>query len=391
MKIIIGSESFAPNISGVAVHAELLASNLCKAGHTVYVFAPSRKYASGYDPGTEKYKIFRLKSVVNPFREGFRVAFLPSRDVEREVRRIKPDLIHLQDPTSICSALLKIGRKMNIPVVATNHFSLKYVTSYLKFLKPLHPQIHYILGKYLSGFYNKTSPVFCPTETVKKELQEWGVKTKIEAISNGVDLGRFFSYSAPSTIREKYHLPINKTVLYVGRIDKDKSIEVLVNAIPMIAKKSNAHFIFAGLGDEIPKMQTLAKKLGVSNLVSFLGRIDHESEDLPLIYQTADVFCIPSTIETQSIVTLEAMASGLPVVAANSGALPELVRDGQNGYLFKPGDSEGLAKKVISILNSPTAAKKMSAVSLQIVSGHAILQSLAKIIANYEEILASHK
>jgi len=292
MKIVIGSESFLPNISGVAVHAKLLAENMAKKGHEVYVFAPSSNFKSFYENSNGEYRVFRLRSMPNPFREGFRVALLPGADIAREIKRIQPDIVHLQDPTSICSSLLKSARKNKIPVVVTNHFSLEYVISYLGLLRPVHNQIRYILMRYLSNFYNKCDYIFCPTETVKKELMKWKINKPIQAISNGVDLERFFSYSSPTQIRLKYHLPMNPIVLYVGRINIDKNLETIIRAIPYVLKKINAHFLFVGGGDDLPKISKLANKLGVERQVTFLGSIDHGSEDLPQIYQIAKVFNI---------------------------------------------------------------------------------------------------
>lgn len=234
MKIIIGSESFTPNISGVAISTELLAENL-----------------SNY------------------------------------------------------SGLKAIVKRKKIPLVIINHFGLDYVISYLRWLKPIHPIIKKILTAYLVKFYNSCDEVICPTETVKQELSKWGIKTPITAISNGVDLARFFSYSSPVSIRLKFHLPINPIVLYLGRIDKDKSIEVLMKAMPKVIKETNAHFVIAGIGDELPKIKKLAEE----------------------IYQISTVFAISSAIEIQSIDILEAMVTGLPIVAAHAGALPELVKN----------------------------------------------------------------
>ena len=391
MKIVIGSESFIPNISGVSVHAELLAENLASSGHDVFVFAPSRSGKTYFEKSSKGYNILRLRSMPNPFRKGFRVALFPKKAVFSEVLRIKPDIVHLQDPTSICTSLLKAARKNNIPIIITNHFSLEYIISYIRLLKPFHAQIRKILMMYLSNFYNKTNYVFCPTETIKKELLSWGVKTPIEAISNGVDLERFFSYSSPSTIRLKYHLPINPIVLYVGRINVDKNIKVLINAMPEVLKETDAHFVLVGGGDDLPKMKRMAQKLGIMREVTFLGPIDYKSQDLPQIYQIASLFAISSPIETQSIVTLEAMASGLPIVAANAGALPELVKNNQNGYLFDPKSSEEMAKKMIKILKNESHSSKMKINSLKSVSKHQIEECFAKITKKYDEVCAAFK
>lgn len=391
MKIVIGSESFIPNISGVSVHAELLAQNLAKSGHKVFVFAPSDSYKTYRDNKTADYTIIRIKSVPNPFRKGFRFGFLPQGDVSREIDKIKPDLVHLQDPTSICTALLKTATSRKIPIVVTNHFSLGYVISYLPFLKPFHGVIKKILQSHLTKFYNKCDYIFCPTETVKADLMKWNITKPIQAISNGVDLERFFSYSSPDAIRLEYHLPINPIVLYVGRMNVDKNLETIISAIPYVLKKINAHFLFVGGGDDLPKIIKQAKKLDVERQVTFLGPVPHDSEDLPQIYQVASIFAIASTIETQSIVTLEAMASGLPMVAANSGALPELVKDGVNGFLFPAKDPEIMADKIIKILLNDKLALNMKKAALTSVSKHQIQDCLALIENKYKEICGDIK
>jgi len=390
MKIIIGSESFTPNISGVAISTELLAENLSKIGHEIYVFSPSETYRTDWEK-YKKFQILRLKSIPNPFRKGFRVAALSKKDIAKAVERIKPDVIHLQGPTSICSGLKAIAKRKKIPLVIINHFSLDYVISYLRWLKPIHPIIKKILTAYLVKFYNSCDEVICPTETVKQELSKWGIKTPITAISNGVDLARFFSYSSPVSIRLKFHLPMNPIVLYVGRIDKDKSIEVLMKAMPKVIKETNAHFVIAGIGDELPKIKKMAEEMGMEQVIHFLGRVDHQSSDLEEIYQISTVFAIPSAIETQSIVTLEAMAAGLPIVAANAGALPELVKNGENGYLFKPGDSDLMAKDIITILSDEKLIEKMKKRSLEIISDHQASKSFEKVEEVYEKVIQENQ
>lgn len=387
MKIIIGSESFAPNISGVATAAELLAKTLSKEGHKVWVMAPSRTQKSHVDNSFKEFTVIRLRSIKNPFRKGFRVTLLPGKEIAKWVDEIKPDIIQLEDPTSICSQLLRAAKDRDIPVVVTNHFSLDYVISYLKWLKPFHPQLKYILKIYLSGFYNQCDYVTCPTQTVKDDLLHWGVKSPIVPISNGVDLDRFFAHSDLTEIYHKHHLPINPTVIYLGRVDKDKRIEVFIKMIPHVLKKFNAHFTIAGMGDEVPNMKKLARKLGVEREISWIGWIDRNTDEFAQIIQTATVFAIPSPIETQSIVTMEAMASGLPVVGANAGALPELIKDGENGYLFERDNSEDMADKIVKILKDKKLQEKMSKASLEFINIHQVGNCFDKIMKLYDELI----
>jgi glycosyltransferase involved in cell wall biosynthesis len=306
--------------------------------------------------------------------------------VRELVARFQPDLIHLQDPVAICKNLLKAAKKHKIPVVITNHFSLDYILAYVASLRLLHPVMRKMLSSHLAKFYNRCDCVLCPTETVKKDLQAMGVRRPIEAISNGVALERFYAYQPPHSIRLKYHLPRNPLVLYVGRIDKDKSLEVLLQAVPKVVEETNAHFVLVGNGTVLPKLKKMVEKQSLERFVSFLGPIQHDSEALPGIYQSATVLLIPSAVETQSIVTLEAMASGLPIVAARAGALPELVEDGVNGFLFPPDDAEEAAKETINILQNPVLAQQMGEKSLKMVAAHRIEESFRRIKRVYEEV-----
>lgn len=370
LKIILGTESFPPNISGAAIYTHLLTKYLAQKGHKIWVLTPLVEKRS---LDKENFKVISLPSFPNPFRRGFRVAFLPRVRIAKIVKEIKPDLIHLHSPVSICSSLLKIGQRERIPVVATHHFSLEFVLSYLGWLKLFSPFVRKVLCFYLSRFYNQCALVLIPTKTVARDLKNFGVISPLKVISHGVDLKRFSSLKSDflkAKIRTQFGLEAKPIVLYLGRIDVDKNIETLIGAIPFVLKKKGAHFIFVGSGDKVEFFKNLAKQKGLKNSVSFLGPIPHESPDLPKIYQMADIFVNPSAIETQSLVVLEAMATGLPIVAANSGALPEIVRNGKNGFLFPAIDSSFLAQKIIILLKDEKLAKKMGKESLKMVTPH---------------------
>lgn len=386
MKIIIGSESFAPSISGVATATEVMATGLAKIGYQVYIFAPDHPQANDKN---YNFQVLRFRSRPNPFRKGFMVAHNPKKEVFRRVLEIKPEIIHLQDPTNIGTGLLKAGQKLKIPIVISNHFSLDYLISYVNYLKPIHSLMKFGLRKYLASYYNHCDWVVCPTETIKKDLLFWGVNKPIEAISNSIDLERFYSFVDLRDFYLKYHLPQNPIVLYVGRIDQDKNLDVLIRAIPLVLEKVNVHFVIAGSGQDLEKLQKLTRDLKIDQETSFLGWIDHYSEDLPRLYQAAEVFVMPSPCETQSIVVMEAMAAGLPIVGARSGALPELIDDQNNGFLFNPKDNQDLAAKIIKICQNEDLKAKMRKNSLQVISGQQFHQSIEKIKKVYEKVLAN--
>lgn len=387
LRILIGSESFYPNVSGVAVSAWNLAAYLAGHGHEVAVMAPSTRLADDYEKYPEGFCVFRFLSVPNPFRSGFRVTMHPYKRILNAVKDWKPDVIHLEDPASICSCLAKAGDLYNIPVVISHHFTLDYILSYFRFLKPLHQYSRRQLSRYLRNFYNRCQHVICPSETVEKWLISIGVYAPITVISNGVNLQRFFNYESPVAIRFNLGLPDLPIVLYVGRIDLDKRLNILLEAVPLVLKNHPACFVLCGGGNLLERLKKRILQEGLNEHVVFWGQLDHNDDNLPRLYQLASCFVMPSCIETQSIVTMEAMAAGLPVVAADSGALPELVSDGETGFLFKPNNAYDLAEKISQLLDNPEMAEHMGHVAMKKILKHDINLNLQNVVKVYERVV----
>ena len=236
MRIMIGSESFHPNISGVAAAARAMAAYLAGQGHQVLVLAPSQNNKDDKETYPEGFEVCRLASIPNPFRQGFRVTVFPRRQVRSIVAQWQPQIIHLEDPASICSCLQGAGRAAGIPIIISHHFTLDYVVSYLRYFKPLHQPVRRYLTRRTARFYNDCRQVICPTETVAEWLHSVGVTAPIAVVSNGVNLDRFFSYSNPVGIRSHFNLPVLPIVLYVGRVDQDKHLPTLIEAIRLNEK-----------------------------------------------------------------------------------------------------------------------------------------------------------
>ena len=393
MKIILAAESFLPNISGVSVVTDTLANNLVKAGHSAHVFCPGDENKTYRDKAFQNYPVIRFRSIKNPFRQGFRITSTSKKELRKMVEEIGPDLIHLQDVATIGTMLRDIGNELGIPVILTNHFSLEFALSYVKFgwLRPISKSL---LIDYLVRFHNKCDLVITPTETIAKQIRSWGVKTPVLGISNGILHSRFLVNLGKEYIdnfKKRFHLPENKIVLYTGRIDKDKSVDIIIKAVPDVVKETNAHFVFAGTGDLIPVMEGLAEKLDVRKDVTFLGKLDKESTDFVALYKSANVFTIASLIETQSLVTLEAMSAGLPIVAVNFNALPELVKNGENGFLFYPGKSKELAKRLIEILKNDELAAKMGKRSVELSAKHEMSKAFDHLLLVYREVIKQKK
>lgn len=391
MKIVIGTESFSPNVSGVAIFAERLAEFLARNNVSTYIFAPSPNAKTFWEKKHKNLEILRLASISNPFRRTNRLSLLPKKRIFVEIERLKPDLIHIQDPGAISTGLVAKARLDKIPVIATNHFSLEFILSYVKSLKFAHPLFSYFLKRYFANFYNRCSLITTPSQTAADLIKNWGFRTPLKVLSNGIDLERFHPADSKSETRRKFNLPDKPIILYSGRVDKDKSVDVLVRAMAVVLKKIPAHLFFVGSGERIEEIKNLVRELGLESNVTFQGWINYKSADFPLIYQTADLFASASTIETQSIVMLEALASGLPIVASAAGSFPEFVKDGENGFLFPVGDENKMAQRVIEVLEDKKLRAVLCRGSRFKAEEHESNRCLERFLFTYKEIIKNYR
>jgi glycosyltransferase involved in cell wall biosynthesis len=210
--------------------------------------------------------------------------------------------------------------------------------------------------------------VTTPTRRAAELLEKAAGVSDVLAISCGIDASKFANATPTSN-----QVP---RVLFLGRLDYEKHIHNLLKAVAMLPKKLNTQVEIVGDGGERKHLEDLALELGIAKQVTFLGHITEE--ELPKAYERATVFAMPSIAELQSIATMEAMATGRPVVAANAMALPHLVHDGDNGYLFEPDNVQEFSEKLKKILTADEVElERLSENSLHLIQSHDIERTLA--------------
>lgn len=368
MKILLATESYWPNADGGAFFERRLVLGLAQRGNEVAVWAPGSKFKS-YIEVDGTYPIYRERSIVFLINKKYRVSFMPFWHARHVIEREKPDVIHIHNCSLIGLSALFWARRKGIPVVATNHFMPENALLNFKGIDALYNSLHRLIWSYLVWFHNRVDFVTSPTPTAVKLLTDHGLRAPAEAISNGIDTNVFKSGLDATAVKEKYGIKNDRpVVLYVGRLDGEKRLDLIVSAIPLIKKQQKLQVVFCGFGNAMDSLKQQAKRLGVEDDLLFTGYI--EEEDKPLVYNAADVFVISSPAELQSIVTLEAMASGLPVVAVDVAALKELCHDGENGFLFPRDDVPALADRIQRILSDKSLAKRFSEESKRIVHDH---------------------
>lgn len=204
-----------------------------------------------------------------------------------------------------------------------------------------------------------------------------------EAISCGIEVDRYRRASEDAQRSGESHVP---TVLFVGRLDQEKRVDEVLRAFAALPAELPARIQIIGDGDRRSALHKLAHQLRLGpDRVCFSGFVDDEA--LLRAYGAADIFCMPGVAELQSLVTLEAMAAGKPIVAADAMALPHLVRNGRNGWLFTPGNVGELTSRLHTLLADPALPARMGHYSQQLVAKHAQSDTLDRFEDVYDRIL----
>lgn len=350
MRIGFFTDGYKPLINGVSTTVEDLKDSLVEKNHEVYVVAPQFPKYKETDP-----KIFRLKSFRLYRNPELRLSYMFPDRIFQKVLGIDFDIIHGFSGGSIPALGLALAKFKRKPYVFTYNTRLTHYTHYFLGGKIIRPKA---VEKVVELYCNVCNHVIAPADYVKKELIAFGVKKPITVIPNGVNTKRF-KPGESDYLRKKLGIPKeDKIVVYVGRVAKEKSIDFLVNVFEEVLKKSkNVHFVIVGDGPERKNLEKLIQRLKISDRIFLMGFVEHR--DLGKIYQSGDVFVFSSKTETQGMVVLEAMASGLPVLTVKDKVFAEFIQNGVDGFMVEKKESV-FAKKLTEILDDEELRKKIS-------------------------------
>jgi glycosyltransferase involved in cell wall biosynthesis len=358
MRILIGADTYAPHVNGASSFAQRLASALT-ARHEVHVVCPATGYRSSSRTTGSGIVEHRVRSLPVPRHPGFR--FCPPVGLRAHARQIlddvDPDVVHVQSHFPLCRALVEAAHERGLFVIATNHFMPENLVHYLPIGASGRSAVHEWAWRDAARVLGKANVVTAPTPYAAALATVSGVPGPVLPVSCGIDLTRFRMHAPAAEFRLRYGVADRPTVTYVGRLDAEKNLDVLVRAFATVRRSFDAQLLLVGTGAERRALRALAEDLGVAAQVTFTGFVP--DEDLPSAYAATTVFVSPGTAELQSLVTLEAMACGRPVLGADAAALPHLVQDGETGYLFPPGDSRALADRLLAVLGDPEQAQEM--------------------------------
>lgn len=308
LRLAFFTEIYHPVVNGVVASVDALAGGLRSRGHEVYCFAP---HMPGYVEADGP--VLRMPSLPLPMRTAYRLTLplVSRRNRNGIIKRLS--LIHAHSPFVTGWMGLRYARRYGMPLVYTYHTQLEAYAHYV----PFEPNAtRFAASRLTRTFANQADAVVVPTPAMGAHLRELGVTTRIEVVPSGIDVAHFGKGRRDEMLRRRLGLrDADRMLLYVGRLAKEKSVELLVRALAYAADDS-LKLVIAGDGPMREELESLTRECGVAGTTRFLGTVTRDA--LPDLYASADAFVMPSMTETQGLVLAEALAAGALIIAADA-------------------------------------------------------------------------
>ena len=352
MRIAIFTDTYSPDINGVATHIKVLRDGLVELGHEVLIVTSSTKYHSH----TMKNGILYCPAIKLKKLYGYGVASPLHHSRFLMVKRFNPDIIHTQQEFSMCLSAIRIAKLLHIPLVYTLH---TMYDDYIYYIvpKPFVGVAKKVFYRYIGYIGRRSSAVTSPSAKAEPFLDKCHLKKDVSVIPNSIELSEFSPEATGKeqldAIRQKYGIPLDSTVgIFCGRLAAEKSIDNLMDSLKTCIDFKGLNFRLLVIGDGPARGDLIAhaEKIGISDFVSFTGRIEH-SEIMP-VYEACDVYVSASTTEMMSISMLEGMAAGLPVIQKYDEANAHQIIEGVNGHNYKNNDQLGKFVKEICLMDA---------------------------------------
>jgi glycosyltransferase involved in cell wall biosynthesis len=382
VRIALYTNNYLPFCGGVTTSVETLRRGLDARGHEAWVFAPRFPGAP-----TDPPRVVRYPSVPAATYPDFPLAVPFSRAIARQVRALDVDVFHAHHPFLLGPAALRRARHAGRPLVFTYHTRYEKYAHYVPLSRGL---VERAAVRISTRFANRADAVIAPSAVIRDELHARGVRTEVAVVPTGIDVDRFRPGDRTAA-RRALGLPADEPILlYVGRLDREKTVGGVLAAFERIAGTvPRARLVLVGHGTEAERLRTVAAALPVAARIHFLGARPHEAT--VVCYQAADVFVFTSETETQGLVLAEAAACGVPAVTVSAPGCDEVVRDGESGVLTK-NDPATLAEAAIGLLLDGARRTTMAARAREIAEHEFdVARQIDRTLAVYERAMARRR
>jgi 1,2-diacylglycerol 3-alpha-glucosyltransferase len=383
MKIAFFTNCYKPLINGVVSSIVSLKESFEKKGHETFIFAP--RVESYQD---EEANIFRYHSINLTHRVKYPVAIPLSLRAGQAITAFKPDIIHLHHPFVLSLPAIMYAAKLKIPKVLTIH------TQYERYAYYVSPIPHVItneaIRRIIFNLSDKVDIITTPSQSMKDLIGNYKIKKEVAVIPNAIDIDLFREKDEQEIALLKKELQISPddiVILYLGRVSLEKNIDKIIKALAIIQDKKidNFKFIVVGDGTAVKQLNSLADSLGLTEKVKFVGAI--EREKVRHYYQIGDIFSFSSTSETFGMVIIEALASGLPVLAVKAPGAVDIITDGLDGILVED-DVYQFAEQLENLIKNRELRQELSSNALQTVKRYSSDTISDQVLTLYEKLLS---
>ncbi len=330
MKITFVTDTYTPQPNGVATTLQRLVSGLRELGHQVDVIRPG--YLESIEEGLE------VPSISLPGYQEIRVGLPMRLRLQMRWYRNRPDVIYVATEWMLGASAISAARALGIPVASGFHTNFQQYMAHYQL-----PILERATLSYLRRVHNRSSCTFVPSQDTIIQLDQQGF-ANLELLPKGVDTKLFNPAKRDVLLRSQWGAsPSSLVGLYVGRMAAEKNLNLIVKVFLEISRRiPDFKGVFVGDGPKLEELKVAHPE--------FIYTGVRRGEELAKHYASADLFVFPSITETFGNVTLEAMASGLGVLAYDYAAARQHIRDGENGYLVPYDDSAAFVGKAISII-----------------------------------------
>lgn len=385
MRVLYCTDTYPPQLNGVSVVTSLSVEGLTRRGWECAVVAPrypdSAGAAWGEQPvaGGRAVEVVRAPSLPLPRYREVRLALPRPGSVQDLIQRFKPDLVH-------CATEFGVGRmgqiaatRAGLPLVSSYHTDFaRYAAAYgLGWLRGT-------VSSYLGRFHRRSRRVFTPSTISRRDLVRLQV-ANVEVWGRGVDAELFHPGRRSPAMRAALGMGSRFTFVYVGRLAPEKRVAQIIHAFRLASEslpRGVIHLIMAGTGPCEAELRATAPPG-----VTFLGFLDRRSR-LPDLYANCDAFVFASVTETLGLVVLEAMASGLPVVAAPAGGVRDHLRDGRNGLAYPDGDVGAMARAMVRLAEDWALTQRLACGARRTAEALTWERELDRLDLSYREVCA---
>lgn len=386
MNIALFTDTYLPDINGVASSTHILYNEL-KKYHHVLVVTTTLPHDSDYED--EDQNILRLPGLDLKKMYGYRASAIYSIKGMKELKEFAPDIIHIQTEFGIGIFGRIAGEILNVPVCYTYHTMWADYSHYIvpEGFKSIDYAAKKIIEKISKVYGDTCGALIVPSVKTAQALKSYGISNEINVVPTGLELDRFIKKDQQlvNEIIEQYRLQDKFVVTFVGRVAQEKSIDMLLYAFRKIKNvNENIALLVVGGGPQLEELQQLAIDLDIDDVVIFTDA--KENDMIPSFYHASSLFVSASLSETQGLTYIEAMASGIPVLARFDSNLEDVIENEKNGYFFESEDE--LVECILTLSKQDLSLVSQNALnSSKKYSSHSFYENIMSV---YQKALSKH-